>query len=205
MNPIEINSLLRVWVRGMGKLALNVPDLQAQDDRAAAERALLSSALAQGGWVCLPRLGYGLLSMQSECAFRPLVTARQVSVLLARWASLASNLGWEHRLEVLSIQNGVAQLQHGPVAGAAPVEPTVSLAVLGLLGAALEAAGWRDVAVRVQGVPVYPWADEAALVQAVAQGCMGRWRLTWQPRDDENTQAAWAAMAMPGSVVWAQG
>jgi hypothetical protein len=206
MNPIEINGLMRVFACGMGKLALVVPDLDVHTDRAAAERALLGSALAQGGWVCLPRLGYGLLSMPSDSAFRPLVTVPQVSLLLARWASLGLDLGWGHRVEVLSMQCGAAELQHGPVAGAGPVEPIVSLAMLGLLAAALEAAGWRDVAVRVNGVPVYPWADESSLAQVVAQGRAGRWRLTWQPRAGEAAaQGAADAATRPGLLAWAQG
>lgn len=180
-------AMLRLLAQGMRELGLNPEPVAPPpaghgatvplDDK----RRLVAAALAQGGIGCLALLGRGLHRLAHEPTHRALASARDVPDLLARWGRLERYIHSRHRVDVLSLADGRAQLMHRARPGCPPPLPAEDLVVLGVLLALLEALGAADVTAHIGPVPAYPQPDEAALDTAARQQRTAAWSIAWSP------------------------
>jgi len=180
-------AMVRVLAQGMRELGLNpdasLPPSAAQRATVSLDekRALVRSAIDQGGWGCLTLLGRGLHRYTQEPTHIALASARDARDLFNRWTRLEQYIHSRHRIDVLSLSNGSAHIVHRARAGLPPPLLAEGLVVLGVLVAFLEAMGTTQVSVLVGGVPVYPEPDHQALALLAQQSGTAEWRMAWVP------------------------
>lgn len=158
--------MVRALALGMRELGLASPavvqGLAPRRGRVALgdKRALVGAAFAQGGFAALPLLGRGVNALRNEPTHRCLTAATDPAQLFARWMRLERYIHSRHRIRVLRLLPGGAELEHRSLAeGAAPLAAE-DLVVLGVLCALLEAIGTASVRARVGGgADAYPRPD----------------------------------------------
>lgn len=192
--------MVRALALGMRELGLASPavvqGLAPRRGRVALgdKRALVGAAFAQGGFAALPLLGRGVNALRNEPTHRCLTATTDPAQLFARWMRLERYIHSRHRIRVLRLLPGGAELEHRSLAeGAAPLAAE-DLVVLGVLCALLEAIGTASVRARVgEGADAYPRPDAAALARAAADGSTARWTIDWSARRDAPAATAQAA------------
>jgi AraC-like DNA-binding protein len=179
--------MLRVLVQGMQALGMDTsaaPPLhigQGPHVQLAAKRALLQSAVAQGGLACLLQLGARARLEGGDPIHHAMAAARGVDDLLARWGRLEQVVHRWHRVRVLQQGERSLVLQHVSLKPGASPRPAENLVVLGLLAALLERQGLHGLRVTIADTTVLPGARERDLQHLAAAGRTGQWSLQWQP------------------------
>jgi AraC-like DNA-binding protein len=181
-------AMVRVLVQGMTELGYTVPtDAVGHAANPAhrigldVKRALIESAIRQGGLASLPLLGRGVRAFEHDPTHRALASARDGLDLLERWRRLEHYVHSVHRIALEQAIEGRATLRHVSLRpGALPSAPE-DLVVLGVLVALLEKLGFVDVEATIDGASVYPRADDAALRRLAQAGRTNEWVLRWLP------------------------
>lgn len=174
--------MIRILAAGMRLHGMTPPALPAAGARVtlAHKRALVASALAQGGWACLPLLGQGVAAIRGDPVHQALVACTTGADFLERWCRLERYIHSRHRIRVEADPECGLRVSHVSLHSGEPPLPAENLVVLGVLAAAMQEAGLQQVRVSVAGTPVYPQADAAALASIVASGQTAQWHFTWQ-------------------------
>lgn len=175
-------AMVRVLVQGMRDLGL-APTVTPPAEQAHVgldhKRALLQGAVAQGGLACLALLGRGIRRFAHEPLHLALASARDPGDLFRRWSRLEAYLHSRHRVDLLELQAGSAQLLHRSLETGAPPLPAESLVVLGLVAALLEEVGLQQVTCEAGGAAVYPQPQPRLLAGAARSGATDRWHIRW--------------------------
>lgn len=177
--------MLRMLVQGMQAQGMDtsaapLPRVaQGPHVQLAAKRALLQSAVAQGGLACLLRLGLRARVEQADPIHRAMLAARGVDDLLARWSRLELVVHRWHRVRVLHRAPRTLVLQHQSLQPGASPRPAESLVVLGLLAALLQYQGLQGLRAAIGGHNVWPLAAEAVLQTLAGAGRTSQWQLDW--------------------------
>jgi len=186
--------MLRLLVQGMQSLGLQThaappaQTLQGPHVQLAAKRALLQSAVAQGGLACLLQLGAQAPLEGADPIHRAMAAARGVDDLLARWGRLEPVVHRWHRVRVQQRAPGTLVLEHLSLQPGGRILPVENLVVLGLLATLLQRQGLQGLRASIAGRAVWPDASEPDLRALVAAGRTGVWHLEW------NAQSAEAAV-----------
>jgi AraC-like DNA-binding protein len=175
-------AMLAILAAGMRRLGLRAPAIALTEARAdlSAKRALLTSAVQQGGWSVLPRLGTGIRAIRGQPVHHAMAMSTDAQDLLSRWARLERYIHSRHRIEVHG-DGDRHRVRHRSLRADEPPLPHESLVVLGVLCAAIEEVGLGDATACIADVPVYPYADETALSHLAARGLTGEWTLACGP------------------------
>lgn len=177
--------MLRLLVQGMQALGLQTsaaPPPQATQGphvQLAAKRALLQSAVAQGGLACLLRLGAQAPLEGGDPIHRAMAAARGVDDLLARWGRLEPVVHRWHRVRVRHRAAAALVLEHVSLQPGGRILPVENLVVLGLLAVLLQRQGLQGLRVRIGDRPVWPDASEPTLRTLAEAGRTGCWHLEW--------------------------
>lgn len=175
-------AMVRVLAQGMRDLGLT-PTVTPPGEQAHVgldhKRALLQGAVAQGGLACLALLGRGIRRFSHEPLHLALASARDPGDLFRRWSRLEAYVHSRHRVELLKLESGSAQLLHRSLETGAPPLPAESLVVLGLLAALLEEVGLQQVTCEAGGAAVYPQPQPGQLTVATRNGATDRWHIHW--------------------------
>ena len=174
--------MIRILAAGMRLHGMTPPALHAVGARVtlAHKRELVASALAQGGWACLPRLGRGVTAIRGDPVHQALVACTTAADLLERWCRLERYIHSRHRIRFEADPVCGLRVSHLSLRSGQPPLPAENLVVLGVLAAAMQEAGVQQVRVSMTETPVYPQADAAALESIVASGQTAEWHFTWQ-------------------------
>lgn len=174
--------MVRILAEGMRLHGLAPPALPAAGARVtlAHKRALVASALAQGGWACLPLLGQGVAAIRGDPVHQALVACTTAADFLERWCRLERYIHSRHRIRVEADPRCGLRVSHVSLQHDQPPLPAENLVVLGVLAAALQETGIQQLRVAVAGTPVYPQADAAALESLVATRQTAFWHFSWQ-------------------------
>lgn len=178
--------MLRMLVQGMQALGMDTaaappPHIaQGPHVQLTAKRALLQSAVAQGGLAGLLRLGFQARIERADPIHRAMDAARGVEDLLARWSRLEQVVHRYHRVRVRHRALTQLTLEHVSLKPGEAPRPAESLVVLGLLAALLQRQGLQGLQVSIAGCRVLPQARERELQQLAAAGKTGLWSLRWQ-------------------------
>lgn len=182
MDDFASAAMLRVMHEGLRQLGLPPPPAATVRGGATVplgdKRRVVAHAVEHGGLACLVLLGRGLHRHADEPTHRALAAARDAPDLWRRWARLERYIHSRHRVEVLAGDAHHARLRHVALHGPPP-QAAEDLVVLGVLAAALEAIGARDVLVQIDGVNVLPRPDAPALEALAARGATATWDLRW--------------------------
>jgi AraC-like DNA-binding protein len=210
MDDFASAAMVRVLTHGMAALGLEIPDAAAASGDTPArigldvKRAVVESAIRQGGLACLPRLGRGVLTFADDPTHRALTAARDGIDLLERWCRLERYVHSEHRLELRAGGDGRADLRHVSLQPGHAPSAAEDLVVLGVLAALLEAIGLQAVRATIDGHEVLGDGATQALLGRLAQaGRTGDWTLHWRPgrRGSEATASAVAPPRPSGGPV----
>ncbi|MGQ3053888.1 MAG: helix-turn-helix transcriptional regulator, partial [Roseateles sp.] len=144
-----------------------------------AKRQLLRQAVQAGGFECLALLGRGLHRFTHEPSHRALASARDARDLFERWGRLERYIHSRHRVQIVTMADGQAQLRHVSLRAQAPPQAAEDLVVLGVLVAFLQACGHRGLIAWAGEARVYPDCDAAALAVAIGQRASQAWRIEW--------------------------
>lgn len=189
--------MVRILEAGMRLRGMSPPSLATAGARVtlAHKRGLVASALAQGGWCCLPLLGRGVAAIRGDPVHLALVDCTTVAGFFDRWCRLERYIHSRHRVRVESLPGGGLRVAHVSLHSDQPPLPAEDLVVLGVLAAALEEAGMGPVQVTMAGLPVYPQADPAELHRLVATGQTASWHFKSQGEEHapKRPSAAWPA------------
>jgi AraC-like DNA-binding protein len=203
MDDFASAAMVRVLTHGMAALGLEIPDAAASSGDTPArigldvKRALVESAIRQGGLACLPRLGRGVLAFADDPTHRALTAARDGIDLLERWCRLERYVHSEHRLELRAGGDGRADLRHVSLRPGHAPSAAEDLVVLGVLAALLEAIGLQAVRATIDGHEVLGDGATQALLGRLAQaGRTGDWTLHWRP-GRSRSEATAGAVAPP--------
>ena len=174
--------MIRILAEGMRLHGMTPPALPAAGARVTLEhkRGLVASALAQGGWSCLPLLGQGVAAIRGDPVHQALIACTTAADFLERWCRLERYIHSRHRVRVEPAPECGLHVSHISLRPAEPPLPAENLVVLGVLAAAMQETGLQQVRVSVTGTPVYPQADAAALESMVASGKTAQWHFIWQ-------------------------
>lgn len=175
----------RILAAGLRELGLQAPPLSVsqRDGRIALadKRLLLEHAVAQAGLAVLPRLGSaGLPAVRGEPVHQALAGSRSAEDLLARWSRLERYVHSRHRLR-WTLRDETVALQHVSLHAGESPRLAESLAVVGVLAAALAEAGFAPERASVEGVPVLPSAQEQLLRPLGARDAGIEWLLELAP------------------------
>lgn len=187
--------MLRMLVQGMQAQGMDTsaaplsPVAQGPHVQLAAKRALLQSAVAQGGLACLLRLGVQARVERADPIHRAMVAARGVDDLLARWSRLEQVVHRWHRVQVLHRAAGSLVLQHVSLQEGARPRPAESLVVLGLLAALLQHQGLQGLRAGIAGHSVWPHATEPVLQALAGAGSTAVWQLDWDAGSEPGVPA----------------
>lgn len=186
MTEFASAAMVRVLRAGMHELGLDPPAAAAGSSEGLAridldhKRRLVTAAVAQAGWACLPLLGRGLHRHSQEPTHAALASARDPADLWARWQRLERYIHSSHRIEIISTQARSAVLRHvASPARPAPL-PAEDLVVLGVLAALLETLGATQVTVTIGRCRVYPQPDAEGLARLVQREATDTWRFVWR-------------------------
>jgi len=187
MDDFASAAMVRVLTHGMAALGLEIPEAAAASGDTAArigldvKRAVVESAIRQGGLACLPRLGRGVLAFADDPTHRALTAARDGIDLLERWCRLERYVHSEHRLELRAGGDGRADLRHVSLQPGHVPSAAEDLVVLGVLAALLEAIGLEAVRATIDGNEVLgDGATQVLLRRLVEAGRTGEWTLHWR-------------------------
>lgn len=182
MSDFASTVMIRILAGGMRLQGMTPPALPAAGARVALEhkRQLVASALAQGGWACLPLLGSGVAAIRGDPVHQALTECATATEFLDRWCRLERYIHSRHRIQVEAAPGCGLRVTHLSLRPAEPPLPAENLIVLGVLAAAMEEAGIQEVRVTVAGAPVYPQVDPAALQALVASGQTAEWHFSWR-------------------------
>jgi AraC-like DNA-binding protein len=174
--------MVRILAGGKRLHGMSLPPLPAAGARVALahKRGLVASALAQGGWACLPLLGRGVAAIRGDPVHQALVACSTVAGFFERWCRLERYIHSRHRVRVETANGGRLRVSHVSLHAGQPPLPAEDLVVLGVLAAALEEAGIGPLQVTMAGIPVYPQADPASIQRLVSTGQTAEWHFTWQ-------------------------
>ena len=175
--------MVRVLLRGMVQQGLTPPPVQEPLTQATIgldlKRAVIASAIAQGGLACLPRLGRGLHDLAQEPTHLALTAGQGAAAMLVRWQRLERYIHSRHRIRIVSLDAQQAELTHlNPRSGPPPMA-VEDLVVCGVLCALLEAKGLTQVRAESAGVELFPHPDPAQLAAWVQRGQTHQWTLHW--------------------------
>lgn len=185
MGDFASTVMIRILAAGMRLHGMTPPALPAEGARVTLghKRELVASAVAQGGWACLPLLGQGVEAIRGDPVHQALVGCTTAVDLLERWCRLERYIHSRHRIRVAADSAGGLRVSHHSLRSAEPPLPAENLVVLGVLAAALQEAGLQQVHVAVAGTPIYPQGDAVALQAIVAAGQTDQWHFRWQEGD----------------------
>jgi AraC-like DNA-binding protein len=139
------------------------------------KRRLLAHACAAAGPAFVIGVGQGIHAVPSDPTLDVLRRAGDPASLLDRWARLEKYHHSHHRVQVLQIGEGVAQLRHRSLRGPAPAV-LESLAVFGLLVALLQSIGCDDLQADLGDQPAI--RQGRAVLTAQVEG-PADWHLRW--------------------------
>lgn len=139
------------------------------------KRQLLAHACDVAGPAFVIEVGQGIHAVPSDPTLDVLRRAGDPAGLLDRWARLEKYHHSHHRVDVLRIGDGVAQLRHRSLRGPAPAG-LESLAVFGLLAALLQAIGCEGLEADLGNEPAM--RQGRAVLTALPSGPMD-WYLRW--------------------------
>lgn len=177
------SAMVRVLVRGMAALGLRAPAMQGELARATIaldlKRAVVQSAVEQGGLACLPLLGRGLHDLAMEPTHLALTAGRSAGSMFVRWQRLERYIHSQHRVRIHKLEQGLAVVEHihkdqGP-------KPLAfeDLVVCGVLCALLEANGLKSVRATCNGMELFPRPEADALDRCVQLEQTGKWTISW--------------------------
>lgn len=195
------SAMVRVLARGMVRLGLRPPVLAADLLQARIpldfKRAVLLSAIEQGGLACLPLLGRGLHDLAMEPTHLALTTGHSASAMFVRWQRLERYIHSTHRIRVHALGEASARVEHiHKDQGPRPL-PFEDLVVCGVLCALLEANGLTAVRAQANGAALYPNPDADLLSRCADQRQTGLWSMSW-------SRSAQAPAASDLSASWVQ-
>lgn len=196
--------MIRILAAGMRLHGMTPPALPATGARVTLEhkRRLVASALAQGGWACLPLLGRGVAAIRGDPVHQALIACTTAAELFERWSRLERYIHSRHRICVEIDPRGELRVSHTSLNSGEPPLPAENLVVLGVLAAAMQEAGMQQVRVSVMETPIYPDADAAALERMVALGQTAQWHFSC--RETAAHSQRWRqATAAPGEDILA--
>lgn len=210
-NSVDFASaaMVRVLARGMHALGLKLPATAGQLSEATVsldlKRAVVMSALEQGGLVCLPLLGRGLHELAMEPTHLALTAGHSAPALWVRWQRLERYIHSRHRIRVLNSTDTGAEVVHMHRDQGPPPLPPEDLVVCGVLCALLEANGLQAVRAEAAGVQLYPNPESEALANCVRKGETGTWYFAWQKPVQSvsslDISVSWSQVAPP---LWSQ-
>lgn len=196
-------AMVRALAQGMQRLGFQPPEVCIDSAHATVpldlKRALLQSAMEQGGIACLPLLGRGVHDLAMEPTHLALTAGRQAASLFTRWQRLERYIHSRHRVRWGASTALTAQLSHVALAGSPPPLPAESLVVCGILCALLEANGMAAVRATAGDTELFPKPVPGPLHKLVEAGQAAHWSLTWQTTLDRSL----APPARP-SLSWQQ-
>jgi len=202
-------AMVRVLARGMHALGMKLPITVGQLYEATVplnfKRAVVQSALEQGGLVCLPLLGRGLHELAMEPTHLALTAGRNASALWVRWQRLERYIHSRHRIEVVDSSDIAAKVMHKPKGQGPSPLPFEDLVVCGVLCALLEANGLQSVRADAAGTELYPNPVAEALENCVRKGETGTWNFKWgkpaQSGSGLDISVSWSQVTPP---LWSQ-
>jgi AraC-like DNA-binding protein len=187
-------AMLQILAAGLRGAGLQAPPLPAERGTLvalAAKRALVESAVRQGGLALLPLLGRGVRLLPRGPLHQALLVAPSGAELITRWQRLERYIHSRHRVLRLEAGTTTVLLEHRSLQPGEPPLAAEDLVVLGVLSALLELIGAQAVQAEAGGAPAYPAPDAAALQQAAKRGSTSRWALRWvMPAPAQRAEAA---------------
>ena len=200
-------AMVRVLARGMVRLGLRPPVLAADLLQARIpldlKRAVLQSAIEQGGLACLPLLGRGLHDLAMEPTHLALTTGRSAGAMFVRWQRLERYIHSTHRIRLHALGEASAQVEHIHEDHGPRPSPFEDLVVCGVLCALLEANGLAAVVARANGVVLYPSPDADLLSRCADQQQAGLWSMSWSsPAEAAPASDLSASWALVSPQVW---
>lgn len=204
-------AMVRVLAQGMRALGMQPPALPGPLDEATVpldlKRAVVQSALEQGGLACLPLLGRGLHDLAMEPTHLALTAGRSAAALWVRWQRLERYIHSRHRIRVASLTHRDARICHAHRDDGPPPLPVEDLVVCGVLCALLEANGLQAIRADAAGVTLYPDPAPGDVARCVRSGQTGTWRFSWQGRHEApsalDLSVSWSQVAPPLWSQWA--
>lgn len=139
------------------------------------KRRLLAHACDVAGPAFVMQVGQGIHAVPNDPTLDVLRRAGDPAGLLDRWSRLEKYHHSHHRVDVLRIGEGVAQLRHRSLRGPAPAA-LESLAVLGLLVALLQAIGCDGLEADLGDQPALRQGRAVLTAQPAGPG---DWHLRW--------------------------
>lgn len=193
--------MVRVLLRGMVARGFRTPVLAEELGHAtiplSLKRALVKSAIEQGGLACLPLLGRGLHGLAMEPTHLALTAGRSAGTMLVRWQRLERYIHSQHRIRIHELGDAFALIEHvHKDHDAAKPLAFEDLVVCGVLCALLEANGLTSVKAESDGIEIFPSPDQDSLAQLVHRGQTGQWLMTWQSAEKNHSP-------LDQSVSWA--
>lgn len=181
-------AMVRALAQGMHMLGLRPPDVSVDTAHATVpldlKRAVLQSAMEQGGLACLPLLGRGVHDLAMEPTHLALTAGRQAGSLFTRWQRLERYIHSRHRIRWDQTTEQGVRMTHVAVGGSSPPLPAESLVVCGILCALLEANGMISVIARAGDTELFPQPVHGALHKLAESGQTAHWSLAWQTTPD---------------------
>ena len=175
--------MVRVLLRGMASLGLRVPEFADPLEQATVpldlKRAVVRSAVDQGGIACLPLLGRGLHDLAMEPTHLALTTGDGARSTLLRWQRLERYIHSRHRIRILEFRDGFTVVEHFHGHHGPKPLPFEDLVVCGVLCALLEANGLDEVQASAHDATIFPEPDHEQLSRAVALQRTSRWEISW--------------------------
>jgi AraC-like DNA-binding protein len=176
-------AMVRVLVRGMASLGLRSPTLDGHLNQAKIsldmKRAIVMSAVEQGGLVCLPLLGRGLHDLAMEPTHLALTAGKSAESMFVRWQRLERYIHSQHRIQIHQLEERSAVIEHiHKDEGAKPLA-VEDLVVCGVLCALLEANGLKSVKALADGVELFPCPVPKNLSDCVQIKQTGKWAFSW--------------------------
>lgn len=183
------SAMVRVLMRGMLALGYETPVPTGALTKATValnvKRAVVQSAIAQGGFACLPLLGRGLHDLAMEPTHLALTSGGDAASMLIRWQRLERYIHSQHRIKIDALSDNTAEIEHVHKNKGAPPLAVEDLVVCGVLCALLKANGLQSVHAQSHGVELFPRPKEALISQIIHAGHTGQWRLSWQLGDQQ--------------------
>ena len=139
--------MVRALARGMTELGLNFPNEAEQWEQATLpldiKRAVVMSAIEQGGLACLPLLGRGLHRLEAEPTHLALTAGRSAQSMFVRWQRLERYIHSQHRIRLVGRTERSAVVEHVHQDDGPPPLAAEDLVVCGVLCSLLQANGLK--------------------------------------------------------------
>jgi AraC-like DNA-binding protein len=183
MGDFASSAMVRALVQGMLSLGLHPPAFAGELTNATIpldlKRAVVKSAIEQGGLACLPLLGRGLHSLAMEPTHLALSAGQSAGSMFVRWKRLEHYIHSQHRIRLYELGQNTALVEHIHKDNGPKPLAFEDLVVCGVLCALLEANGLTSVKARSSDIEVFPSPDSSLLSRCVELEQTGTWAISW--------------------------